>query len=50
MSATDIQSKKTPLYDLHLELGARLVPFASYSMPVQFPMGIKQEHLHTRRR
>ena len=38
----------TPLNDLHLELGARMVPFAGYSMPVQYPMGLMQEHLHTR--
>jgi aminomethyltransferase len=39
---------KTPLHDLHVELGARLVPFAGYSMPVQYPMGLMAEHLHTR--
>jgi aminomethyltransferase len=38
----------TPLHALHLELGARMVPFAGYSMPVQYPMGLMQEHLHTR--
>ena len=38
----------TPLYDLHLELGARMVPFAGYAMPVHYPQGILQEHLHTR--
>jgi aminomethyltransferase len=38
----------TPLHELHLELGARMVPFAGYSMPVQYPMGLMQEHLHTR--
>ncbi|MEZ5537543.1 MAG: glycine cleavage system aminomethyltransferase GcvT [Thiolinea sp.] len=38
----------TPLYDLHLEQGARMVPFAGYSMPVQYPLGVKKEHLHTR--
>jgi aminomethyltransferase len=38
----------TPLNGLHLELGARMVPFAGYSMPVQYPMGLMQEHLHTR--
>lgn len=38
----------TPLHDLHQELGARLVPFAGYSMPVQYAPGIIQEHLHTR--
>ncbi|MCE2576240.1 glycine cleavage system aminomethyltransferase GcvT [Komagataeibacter sp. FNDCR2] len=39
---------RTPLYDLHLELGARMVPFAGYEMPVQYPAGVMAEHLHTR--
>ncbi len=39
---------RTPLYDLHVELGARMVPFAGYAMPVQYPAGIIAEHLHTR--
>jgi len=39
---------KTPLHDLHLELGARMVPFAGYDMPVQYPAGVLKEHLHTR--
>ena len=38
----------TPLNGLHLELGARMVPFAGYSMPVQYPMGLMAEHYHTR--
>jgi aminomethyltransferase len=38
----------TPLTDLHRELGARLVPFAGYEMPVQFPAGIIAEHTQTR--
>ena len=38
----------TPLHDLHLGLGARMVPFAGYSMPVQYPAGLMAEHLHTR--
>ncbi len=38
----------TPLNALHRALGARLVPFAGYAMPVQFPAGILAEHLHTR--
>jgi aminomethyltransferase len=45
-SATDLL--KTPLHDLHLELGARMVPFAGYSMPVQYPAGLMTEHLHCR--
>lgn len=39
---------RTPLYDLHLALGARMVPFAGYTMPVQYPTGILKEHNHTR--
>ncbi|MFA7554642.1 MAG: glycine cleavage system aminomethyltransferase GcvT [Spongiibacteraceae bacterium] len=39
---------KTPLYDLHLQLGAKMVPFAGYDMPVQYPLGVLKEHLHTR--
>ena len=47
MSPAD-QLLKTPLYNLHVELGARMVPFAGYSMPVQYPAGLMGEHLHTR--
>lgn len=39
---------KTALYDLHIEYGARMVPFAGYAMPVQYSDGIMKEHLHTR--
>ena len=39
---------RTPLYALHLRLGGRMVPFAGYEMPVQYPAGIIKEHLHTR--
>lgn len=39
---------RTPLYDLHVELGARMVPFAGYAMPVQYRDGILKEHQHTR--
>ncbi|HEY1299257.1 MAG TPA: glycine cleavage system aminomethyltransferase GcvT [Stellaceae bacterium] len=42
--------KQTALYALHLRLGARMVPFAGYEMPVQYPAGIIAEHLHTRAR
>ncbi|HMN94335.1 MAG TPA: glycine cleavage system aminomethyltransferase GcvT [Hydrogenophaga sp.] len=45
-SLNDLQ--QTPLHALHLELGARMVPFAGYAMPVQYPMGVLQEHHHTR--
>lgn len=40
--------RRTCLFDLHVELGAKMVPFAGYEMPVQFPMGVMGEHLHTR--
>ena len=40
--------QQTPLHELHLELGARMVPFAGYSMPVQYPAGLMAEHHHTR--
>lgn len=40
--------KRTPLHDLHRELGARLVPFAGWEMPVQYPAGILAEHQHGR--
>jgi aminomethyltransferase len=39
---------RTALHNLHLELGARMVPFAGYEMPVQYPSGIIKEHNHTR--
>ena len=42
--------KRTPLHKLHLELGAKMVPFAGYDMPVQYPTGILAEHLQTRAR
>lgn len=40
--------RQTPLHGLHLSLGAKMVPFAGYDMPVQYPLGILKEHLHTR--
>ncbi|MDX2483785.1 MAG: glycine cleavage system aminomethyltransferase GcvT [Pseudodonghicola sp.] len=40
--------RRTPLYDLHVELGGKIVPFAGYEMPVQYPAGIMAEHIHTR--
>lgn len=40
--------RHTPLHDLHVELGAKMVPFAGYDMPVQYPLGVMKEHLHTR--
>jgi aminomethyltransferase len=46
--AVETGLKRTALYDLHLELGAKMVPFAGWQMPVQYPMGVLREHLHTR--
>lgn len=48
MSSPDQNLLHTPLYDLHLSLGARMVPFAGYTMPVQYPAGLMAEHHHTR--
>jgi aminomethyltransferase len=45
---TETALKRTPLHALHVELGARMVPFAGYDMPVQYPAGIIAEHQHTR--
>jgi aminomethyltransferase len=44
----DAPLQRTPLYELHVSLGAKMVPFAGYEMPVQYPLGILKEHLHTR--
>jgi aminomethyltransferase len=40
--------KRTPLYDEHIKLGAKMVPFAGYDMPVQYPTGVLNEHNWTR--
>jgi aminomethyltransferase len=51
MSANPASSdalKRTPLYAQHVALGAKMVPFAGYEMPVQYPLGILREHQHTR--
>jgi aminomethyltransferase len=48
MSADHSALLTTPLNTLHSELGAKMVPFAGYSLPVQYPMGLVAEHLHTR--
>lgn len=45
---TESALRHTPLHDLHVRLGAKMVPFAGYDMPVQYPTGIMAEHLHTR--
>ena len=47
-TTTDTELHKTPLHALHVELGGRMVPFAGYDMPVQFPTGILTEHNWTR--
>jgi len=48
MTDTNETLKFTPLHALHLELGGKMVPFAGYAMPVQYPAGVLKEHLHTR--
>lgn len=45
---TETRLLTTPLYALHIEQGAKMVPFAGFEMPVQYPLGVKKEHLHTR--
>ncbi|MEK6216783.1 MAG: glycine cleavage system aminomethyltransferase GcvT, partial [Boseongicola sp.] len=40
--------KRTPLFELHVASGAKMVPFAGYEMPVQYAAGVMKEHLHTR--
>jgi len=52
MLARDDQSppKRTPLHNLHVSLGARMVPFAGYEMPVQYAAGVLKEHLHVRQK
>ena len=48
MAETNADLQKTPLHALHVELGAKMVPFSGYDMPVQYPAGVLKEHLHTR--
>ncbi len=45
-AATPLQ--RTPIYYTHVALGAKMVPFAGYEMPVQYPLGVLKEHLWTR--
>ena len=47
-AASDVALLQTPLHALHVELGARIVPFAGYALPVQYPQGLMAEHRHTR--
>jgi aminomethyltransferase len=42
-------NQKTPLHALHIELSARMAPFAGYDMPIHYPAGVLAEHLHTRK-
>ena len=44
----DTEPTRTPLYDIHAALGARMVPFAGYAMPIQYPAGIRAEHAAVR--
>ena len=46
--AADAPLARTPLFDLHVAAGAKMVPFAGYEMPVQYPPGVLKEHLWTR--
>lgn len=48
-NVSDTLLAKTPLEEIHHRLGARMVPFAEYSMPIQYPTGIVAEHHHTRK-
>jgi aminomethyltransferase len=51
LARDDLNSlKRTPLYELHVRLGGKMVPFAGYEMPVQYAPGVLREHLHTRSR
>ena len=40
--------KKTPLYDVHVEAGGKIVPFGGFSMPVQYKAGVIAEHMAVR--
>src|SRR3990170_3302874 len=44
----NVALRHTPLHAMHVRLGGRMVPFAGYDMPVQFPQGVLKEHLNTR--
>jgi aminomethyltransferase len=48
MTETTEKLHRLPLHDLHVELGGKMVPFAGYEMPVQYPLGVMKEHLHVR--
>ena len=42
--------RKTPLYDIHVEEGGKIVPFAGYLLPVQYPTGVIKEHMAVRQK
>jgi aminomethyltransferase len=48
MSTVTAAPRRTPLYSLHLERGAKMAPFAGYDMPINYPLGVLKEHLHVR--
>jgi len=48
INASQSGLKRTPLHDLHLAMDARMAPFAGYELPIQYPLGVLKEHLHTR--
>jgi aminomethyltransferase len=50
LAREDTPLKRTPLHALHFSLGAKMVPFAGYEMPVQYAAGVLKEHLHTRQK
>ena len=49
-TAESASLKRTPFHDIHVSLGAKIVPFAGYEMPVQYPTGITAEHIAVRQR
>ena len=50
LAQEDALLKRTPLHALHVSLGAKMVPFAGYELPLQYPVGVLKEHLHTRQK
>ena len=48
LRSSDEALRRTPLHGLHIDLGARMMRFAGYEMPLHYPLGILKEHLHTR--